>query len=602
MAGTKAMNCSTSVSGVQCDKLYNEQTLSEFYILRNKNISGFDNFDFKLNIDNSTAIPVQDTIAIHGRDSKLLSVNLQFLDQHILYSTSEVLTWGTIDDVDYLVLHGLEGEDAEISLRTDGASHVKVHVGSGSVNYTLEKNSVRLNIRHQVLEVGNKPWSGICLWQLLLHLSQYLLRGETKKSDHILSLRGDAAKEDAVEVFASSRFTSIEWNDKRLHVSTSSRGSRIGKIAGPKSVVLPKLQNWYFARESPESLPSFDDRLWKNADKTSTNNPLPQPSGQPVLYASDYGYHIGHIWYRGHFEANGVETAINITAQGKWDTFKNVNFFQTNHHFPTGGENSIYSCWLNGHYLGSSNSSGNGSPHVFQFSNNELVKGKNVISVLVDGMGSDEEGGSASDLYKNYRGLREAHLLSDNGSENVTISWKIQGNLGGEDIVDTARGTFNVGGKYGERHGWHLPKFPLTTRKFKSGITLPHNFGMAGIVWYMTEFELNFPENSDNPLVVVFDMPKDQSYRAEFYINGWNYGKVIPELGPQDEFPVPPGILNTNGKNRLAIAVLGIREVNNTFGDLRLKVLNSYVFSGKLWTQTEAPDFDEKVYGTSSGW
>jgi len=50
MAGTSATNCTTSATGVQCDRLYNEETKSEFYILRNRNISGFDNFDFKLNI------------------------------------------------------------------------------------------------------------------------------------------------------------------------------------------------------------------------------------------------------------------------------------------------------------------------------------------------------------------------------------------------------------------------------------------------------------------------------------------------------------------------------------------------------------------------
>ena len=97
-------------------------------------------------------------------------------------------------------------------------------------------------------------------------------------------------------------------------------------------------------------------------------------------------------------------------------------------------------------------------------------------------------------------------------------------------------------------------------------------------------------------------MPKGQSYRAEFYVNGWNYGKVIPNLGPQDEFPVPPGILNTNGENRLAIAVHGMLDEDNVFSDVQLKVLNSYTFSGDQWTQTKAPSFDEKVYGTSTGW
>lgn len=89
----------------------------------------------------------------------------------------------------------------------------------------------------------------------------------------------------------------------------------------PAKGPLPKLQTWTFARESPEVLSTFDDSQWKAASKQSTNNPLPQPAGQPVLYASDYGYHIGHIWYRGTFQASGDEASLNITAQGMFDVF-----------------------------------------------------------------------------------------------------------------------------------------------------------------------------------------------------------------------------------------------------------------------------------------
>lgn len=146
--------------------------------------------------------------------------------------------------------------------------------------------------------------------------SQYLVRGETEKSKNVLSLRGDTIKEDTLEVFASSKFKSVEWNNERLNTYSTARGSRFGKISGPKKAVVPKLNKWTFAREAPETLTSFDDSQWKTADKKTTNNPLPQPAGQPVLYASDYGYHIGHIWYRGHFEATGEEVGLNITAQG----------------------------------------------------------------------------------------------------------------------------------------------------------------------------------------------------------------------------------------------------------------------------------------------
>lgn len=143
-----------------------------------------------------------------------------------------------------------------------------------------------------------------------------MLRGTSDNSNDVLSLRADTAETETVEIFASSKFKSIQWNGKNLHVSPTSRGSRSGKISGPKKAQVPKLQKWTFARESPETLTTFDDSQWKLANKQSTNNPLPQPAGQPVLYASDYGYHIGHIWYRGSFQATGNETSLNITAQG----------------------------------------------------------------------------------------------------------------------------------------------------------------------------------------------------------------------------------------------------------------------------------------------
>lgn len=95
------------------------------------------------------SVPIEGTIAIHGRDSKLLPANLQFLSQHIVYSTSEVLTWGSIDNVDYLVLHGVGGESAEIVLSLNRTQMPNVHVGSGSAKYTLDQNTIRLNFRHQ---------------------------------------------------------------------------------------------------------------------------------------------------------------------------------------------------------------------------------------------------------------------------------------------------------------------------------------------------------------------------------------------------------------------------------------------------------------------
>ena len=82
-----------------------------------------------------------------------------------------------------------------------------------------------------------------------------------------------------------------------------------------------------------------------------------------------------------------------------------------------------------------------------------------------DNKGVTSTGGSildlfADDAHKEARGLVSASLSSPTSySFAVPISWKIQGNKGGEDIADPVRGPMNEGGQYGERNGWHLPGF-----------------------------------------------------------------------------------------------------------------------------------------------
>ena len=79
----------------------------------------------------------------------------------------------------------------------------------------------------------------------------------------------------------------------------------------------------------------------------------------------------------------------------------------------------------------------------------------------------------------------------------TAIAWKIQGNLGGEDIADTARGATNAGGLYGERHGWNLPGYPDAAW---ATTALPASTAAAGTSWYRTSFDLNIPAADDASL------------------------------------------------------------------------------------------------------
>jgi beta-galactosidase len=39
------------------------------------------------------------------------------------------------------------------------------------------------------------------------------------------------------------------------------------------------------------------------------------------------------------------------------------------------------------------------------------------------------------------------------------------------------------------------------------------------------------------------------------YVNGYQYGKYVNNIGPQTSFPVPEGILNYHGTNWLALSL-----------------------------------------------
>ena len=157
-----------------------------------------------------------------------------------------------------------------------------------------------------------------------------------------------------------------------------------------------------------------------------------KPKTLPVLYTDDYGFHYGDIWYRGHFAAAGNESALALTAGT--------------------GKAGAWPVRVNGTHLGTVRTgaaSGNQKSTGLTISARcREAGGDNVVSVLVRDMGHDEDGGK-NDAHKKPRGLLSASMVGS----GTTLSWRIQGVRGGENLADTMRGTLNNGGLYGERDG-----------------------------------------------------------------------------------------------------------------------------------------------------
>ncbi|GJQ11425.1 hypothetical protein GpartN1_g3216.t1 [Galdieria partita] len=503
-------------------------------------------------------------ILIDRRDSKMLPCFYGFGDQYLVYSTAEMMTHTTVQgesgQVDTAIFYLGEMQYGELMFYFQNAvfePSIQVYEGQlQKLHWDSSRNQLRINYQQsQVIrlmissqqrplylilasrEVAKKWWNIESDDGDVLLSGPYLVRSAKYTDDGGLHLRGDTEIETQLKVLPPKPATYLTWNGEYLeNVKHESPLTLVTTLPGPPPVYLPPLDFWKFKYGTPEKEASFDDSDWVTADKNHTNCPF-KPITLPVLYMDDYGFHVGDVWFRGRFSSNETVRGIVLTGEG--------------------GDFSVYSVWLNGHFLGTAE---NGTA-TFHFKKEQLAaQGDNVIAILLENMGHDEDYTNTHNKWQHPRGLVQARLISGcscekNDMSDVPIYWKIQGNLRGEEYIDSARGPFNNGGLYGERHGWYLPGFPDEDWE---QVILPHRFSEAGVAWYRTTFELNIPEGVDASIGIrIEDTDPDSRYRALIFLNGWMLGHYINYVGPQHFFALPNGILNPRGSNQLSIAVWG---------------------------------------------
>ena len=297
---------------------------------------------------------------------------------------------------------------------------------------------------------------------------------------------------------------------------------------------IPSLKDldWKYVDSLPEIQSNYDDSAWIAADHITTNNTLRNITTPTSLYSSDYGFHTGYLVYRGHFVANGNESTFYVLTQG--------------------GSAFGSSVWLNQTYIGSWSGIDAAENNNNEYKLPKLTAGESyVFTVLIDNMGIDENWVVGQEGAKNPRGILGYTLA---GQDPKAITWKLTGNLDGEDYQDHTRGPLNEGGLYAERQGWHQPYPPSrgwNAGKPMDGISAP------GVSFFTTSFDLDIPSGWDVPLYFTFgnSTTPPPAYRVQLYVNGYQFGKYINNIGPQTSFPVPQGILNYHGTNWLAVSL-----------------------------------------------
>ena len=172
------------------------------------------------------------------------------------------------------------------------------------------------------------------------------------------------------------------------------------------------------------------------------------------------------------------------------------------------------------------------------------------------------------------------------------VTWKIQGARGGIHPVDKVRGIYNNGGLYGERAGWYLPGFPDNT--WKPAATM--HATKPGVTWYRSDFTLNTPANQDvmlrlNVKSKRFEPNRKDKAHTVMFINGWNVGTWVGNVGPQKSFTIPAGFLNRNGKNEIAIAVTA-EDAGYGPETIQLAVIDNWLGSVP-WMENKAPGYQQ---------
>ena len=558
-----------SPSNIAVTQLKSEQTA--FYVVRHAAYNSNDSTDYNLVFPTSRGnikVPqLSPTLTLNGRDSKIHVTDYDLAGTNLLYSTAEIFTWKSYKPRKVLILYGGSGEVHELAFETSeqvvvversSLARLKTRwtspVNSGLtikcindhtiINWTVSSSRIVLRVGESlyvylvsrqeaynywvldVPKVGGSNYTDASETSVIVKAG-YLVRSAIL-NDNTLRITGDVNTTTSVElVGVPERVSALEFSGQAILVTRNKYGVSAGKVVfNAPRLSLPDLGSvtWKYLDSLPEIQSSYDDALWTHADHPKTLNPrkLETPTS---LYGSDYGFNVGTLIFRGHFHATGKESTLFLETQG--------------------GTAFGHSVWLNNTFIGSWAGISIDDNYNQTLSLPNCVAGQSyILTVVIDTTGLEEENWVGNSTMKHPRGILRYDLL---GHHSQDLSWKITGNLGGEDYRDRTRGPLNEGGMYAERQGYHLPGAP--TKNWPSRSPL-QGIKQAGVGFFSTEFDLDLPRGYDIPLSFVFknsttggEAGLASAYRVQLFVNGYQFGKY--GINPFPPFPnlLPPSLI-----------------------------------------------------------
>lgn len=530
-------------------------------------------------------------LSLAPRDSKVHVTDYDLGGINLLYSSAEIFTWKAYGDRTVLVVYGGPDEHHELAVSDGGEAHTiegdgvqignkdgatvlnwettpsrkVVQLGCGLYIYMLDRNSA---YNYWTLKLPDERglFAPNFLGTTVIVQAGYLMRNATL-SNGCLSLVGDFNATTDIEVIggAPSGMADLKVNGKSTDFQQDDIGVVTASVSFNPDISVPSLADleWKYIDSLPEVQPGYDDSDWPGADLTYTNNTNYNLSTPTSLFGADYGFSTGVLLYRGHFTANGDESDFFLETQG--------------------GSAFGTSVWINSDFVGSwdgYDAAANGNK---TYTVPNLKAGSDaVITVVVDEMGINENYVVRMNDMKEPRGILRYRLA---GHDDSDVTWKLTGNYLGEDYPDKVRGPLNEGGFYAERQGYHLPGAPISDWESSGGPT--EGIGSAGVAFYGAEIDLDIPSGWDVPLSFTFSNASSSdsagssasSYRVQLYVNGYQFGKYVHNIGPQTSYPIPQGIWNYSGSNYIAFALWSLEAGGAKVEGLELSV-NATILSG----------------------
>jgi hypothetical protein len=608
--------------------LVNRDTGSHTYVLRN---DSQEQVTTSLRLAGSE-LPVD--VTLPPREARLIMSGLRLGERRLRHSTAQPMLFLRVGSMDVAVFTGARDELVEVVLEAPGSPvttrldmepawaldrnllRVTAPLGKGGLSRVLVEGGG--SDRPLLLVFADEDDAGR-LWPVETRRGDFLVYGPSlvrTVTPHAagVDLTGDVRGATGLEVWAPGGIGSLTWNGERVPTTVSRANALVATrpLQAPPAVRLPALTGWRRRAENPEADPRFDDGRWRLADRTASSGTTPVPEGQPVLFADDYGFHYGDLWYRGRFAdargASSVRLSYRAGPQGLVMTWLDGEPLGV-HRRPddTGGaaatagtdggaaaaetDGGAAAAETDGGAAAAETDSGaaavgtapvGGGEITAEFAVPEELRtpGAHVLAVLVRPMARDVGSGSAG-AYKAARGLTSVAFTG----ARPEVEWRLRGAAG----PDPVRGPLNSGGLYGEREGWHLPG-PVDEKGWSPAV-LPrgeesgdgagdgHEGGpeepRQGVVWYRTAFTLDVPESVDASVGLALEDDPDRAYRVQIFLNGWNLGLYVNDTGPQHMFVLPNGVLRTRGENTLALAILSDGTTPSGPGKVSLRLLGA---------------------------